>query len=217
MVAVSQKFWMPDRLLRCLLTWTAVTTLPFWLVSVRGAFDGASYEWRFLGFVGSGISSDYWFPLLAASVVIIVRYVGWRGAYFPFHLVLAGWHLFLACGAMLLAVTEPEGFRFRGDTLGIDVSLAVIGPLFFGLWAGLTLFWVTRDLWQRRPRHVLPWCKRNTRWMLILAALLPLQFALLRFGEPGSTFDQIGVLITIAQWLLLGLALAPRGSPASAA
>lgn len=45
--------------------------------------------------------------------------------------------------------------------------------------------------------------------VLALAALLPMQLVLLRVGEPHGTTDQIGVLITIAQWFLLSVALAP--------
>jgi hypothetical protein len=36
------------------------------------------------------------------------------------------------------------------------------------------------------------------------------QFLLLQFGEPHGTTDQIGVVITILQWLLVGAALRPR-------
>jgi hypothetical protein len=41
------------------------------------------------------------------------------------------------------------------------------------------------------------------QWAVVLAAALPFQFVLLRFGSPGSLSDQIGVLVTIAQWLLV--------------
>jgi hypothetical protein len=38
-----------DRLLQVLLLWTAITTLVLWLPAVRGAFDGASYQWNNFG------------------------------------------------------------------------------------------------------------------------------------------------------------------------
>ena len=44
----------------------------------------------------------------------------------------------------------------------------------------------------------------------ILIAALPLQLVLLRFGEPNGRLDQVGVLLTIAQWMLVGFALKPR-------
>ena len=36
-----------------------------------------------------------------------------------------------------------------------------------------------------------------------------MQLVLLRVGEPHGTTDQIGVLVTIAQWFLLSIALWP--------
>ncbi|MFN2441131.1 MAG: hypothetical protein ABR517_00445 [Thermoanaerobaculia bacterium] len=53
----------------------------------------------------------------------------------------------------------------------------------------------------------LPLTETNVRWLVVLAALLPVQFVLLRFGAPHATTDEIGVLLTIAQWFLLGAAL----------
>ncbi|GAB4526604.1 MAG: hypothetical protein Kow00133_15470 [Amphiplicatus sp.] len=38
-------------------------------------------------------------------------------------------------------------------------------------------------------------------------AILPVQFALLRFGEPHARTDEIGVILTIAQWLAIVFAL----------
>lgn len=200
----------PDRLLRLLLGWTAVTTLPFWLVSVRGAFDGLPYEWSWLGFSGQGISTDYWFPLLGASLALLTRCLGWRGAKLPFHILLLGWHGFLAASILLLAITIPEDFRLRGDTLGIDVSLVIIGPLVFGAWAMLAAIWVVRDLLRGQQHNIPSWSARNRAWLLGLVMLLPVQFVLLRFGTPDGIADVIGVLLTMAQWLLLGFVFSPR-------
>jgi hypothetical protein len=35
--------------------------------------------------------------------------------------------------------------------------------------------------------------------------MLPLQFVLLRFGEPHGLRDQVGVVLTMLQWLILNL------------
>lgn len=206
----------PDRLLRALLAWTALTTVLFWLPAIRGAFDGPSYEWGLVLFSGAGTSGDYWFPALAAALALLTRVLGWRGARFPVHLLLAGWHVFLAVVVTLLAVRDPDGLRLQGDTLGLDVSLAVVGPAFFGFWAVLAVVWAARDLLRRGPRPALPWTASNTRRVLGLLALLPIQFVLLRFGAPGSPADQIGVVLTILQWFLAGAALRPRPLPAEA-
>ncbi|HJU64519.1 MAG TPA: hypothetical protein VJ596_02530 [Gemmatimonadaceae bacterium] len=199
----------PGRLLRALLLWTALTTVMFWLPAVRGLFDGRSYTWGIGGFGGSGLDGDYWFPLAGVAFALVLQLLGWRGARRPFHILLVGWHLLLVAGAAYAGQRDPEAFRFRGDSLGIDVSLVWIGPLLFGIPAILALVWAWRDVLRTARPSVPPWGPRNTRWLLGLLALLPVQFALLRSGAPGSTADVVGVLITIAQWLLVGKALRP--------
>lgn len=209
-VADTRPLWIPDRTLRALLTWTALTTLVFWLPTVRGAFDGPSYQWALVGFGGRGLHGDYWFPVLGSALALATQILGWRGARPPFHVLLLGWHLLLAIGISYVAVAQAEEFRLRGDTLGIDVSLAWVGPLLFGIPAALACRWGWRDLRRRRHEPVPPWCRRNTLWLAGLVLLLPAQFALLRPGPPRSIADQLGVLLTIVQWLLLGRALRPR-------
>jgi len=204
----------PDRLRAWLLRWTALTTLIFWLPTVRGAFDGATYAWSLLGLRGQGLAGDYWFPIIGTAASLLVFWWGWRrGPRLPLYLALTVWHLALAAGATYLAVTQRDDFRFQGDTLGVDVSLAFVGPLLFGAWAMVGVYWIIRDA--RVPTDPPPpWTARNRRWVLGLLALLPLQFALLRLGPPGSVADQIGVVLTIVQWLLVGRAIRPGAATA---
>jgi hypothetical protein len=141
--------------------------------------------------------------------------LGGRAPRLPFHIFFVGWHLLLAAVVLRAARSDPEGFRFRGDSLGIDVSLAWIGPLLFGLPAALAAWWAWRDLRSGTSTPVAPWTPQNTRWLVGLLLLLPVQFGLLRFGAPGSGADVAGVLLTILQWLLIGRALRPRAAPAA--
>lgn len=201
--------WRPDRLLRGLLAWTSITTLVFWLPLARGACDGPSYAWALGSLGGSGVRGDYWFPILGAAFAIVTLALGWRGAHQPFHWLLLAWHALLTGAALYLAITDPHQFEFRGDTLGISVPLALLGPFLFGIPLLGGIFWVQRDLRRRRPRAAVPWARTNTAILVALLGSVPIQFALLRFGPPGSTADQAGVLLTIAQWLCLGLALRP--------
>lgn len=201
--------WKPDFILRALLAWTALTTLIFWLPSVRSLMDGDTYEWGFLGFRGNGLHGDLWFPLLGAALALAIRWLGWRGARMPFHALLLLWVVPLGAGASYLSLTRPDDFRFQGDTLGVDVSLVPVGLALFGGFALLALYWVIRDLRSGR-REAPPWTRANTVLMSVLIGLLPVQFLLLRFGEPHGTTDKIGVVITILQWLFLGTALKPR-------
>lgn len=202
--------WRPDPILRALLGWTALSTIIFWLPFVRGLFDGQTYEWGLAGRGGTGVSGDYWMPVLGVILALAIRYFGWRGARMPFHALLLLWVVPLGAGATWLTLTRPEDFRFQGDTLGVDVSLAWAGPVIFGGFALLGIFWVVRDLLSGRKREAPPWRPVNQRMLIALAALLPIQFVLLRFGVPHGTTDQIGVILTMLQWFLLGAALAPK-------
>ena len=204
------------RLLKGLLLWTALTTLVFWLPFVRGLFDGASYEWGGFGFSGRGIAGDYWFVATASVLAIVLQYLAWRGPRAVFYTLFGGWHLYLAFTTASAAISDPASLRFQGDTLGVDVSFAVAAPVLMGIAAALVLFWIVRDARSGTPRPSLTaWSPRNTRWVLALAALLPMQLVLLRVGEPHGTTDQIGVLVTIAQWFALGAALWPVRSAAT--
>ena len=196
------------RLLKGLLLWTALTTMVFWLPFVRGLFDGESYQWGGFGFSGRGTDGDYWFVAVASILAIALQYLAWRGPRAAFYVLFGGWHLYLAFTTASAAISDPASLRFQGDTLGVDVSFAVAAPVFMGFAASLVLFWIVRDARSATPRPSLTaWSARNTRWVLALAALLPMQLVLLRVGEPHGTTDQIGVLITIAQWFLLSVAL----------
>ncbi len=210
--------WRPDRLLRVLLTWTSLTFLIAWLPFLRCVMDGDSYTWG-LGWSGieaggTGVSAQYWLPVVEVALGVTILWLGCRGARMPFHLLLLAWHAALFTSFTYASVTNPEDFRFQGDTAGIDFSLAWVGPLFTGGFLAASIFWVVRDLRKPGPRQVAPWSRTNTIRLGSLIALLPIQFVLLRFGPVGGTTDVIGVIIIIVQWMLLTDALKPRGVPA---
>ena len=205
--------WKPDRLLQAILIWTWVTLIVVWLPLVRGLMDGESYQWGnlFWGMQisGRGVHGDYWLLAIQAAFGILLLYLGWRGARKPFHWLLLLWQIPLAAQACYNAFTSPEDFRFRGDTLGVDVSLAWVGPVFAGGFALLSILWVVRDLQTPREKRVPEWGRVNFICLLIAVGLLPIQFALLRFGEPHGSRDQLGVILTMMQWLLISLAMFP--------
>ena len=116
-----------SRSLRWLLVWTSVTTVVFWLAAIRGTFDGPSYRWGLVGFGGRGTSGDYWFPVVMALAALFVVAQAWRRATWRVLAIIMFWHLALFLGAAWFAVARPDEFRFRGDTLGIDISLAWLG------------------------------------------------------------------------------------------
>lgn len=65
--------WAPDRLLRWLLAWTAFTKVVFWLATLRGAFDGTSYQWGLFGFGGRGVDGAYWLPVLGSAFALLLQ------------------------------------------------------------------------------------------------------------------------------------------------
>ena len=205
--------WKPDRLLKAILIWTMLTLIIIWLPLVRGLMDGDNYQWgnsffgRDLG--GHGLHGDYWFLLLQAALGLVLLYLGWRGAQPPFHWLLLLWHTSLGLQAVYNSLTFPEEYRFKGDTLGVDVSLAWVGPLFFGGFALLSVLWVVRDLKSRREKAAPEWIRVNWVLLLIAVGFLPIQFVLLRFGEQHGPRDQAGVLLTMLQWVLINLAFFP--------
>ena len=203
----------PDRLLRVLLTWTAITLVFVWLPLVRGPMDGDSYAWgtSFWGLHvgGRGVGGDYWLLVVQALAGLSILALGWRGARAPFHVLLLLWHGVLGSAAVYSAMTNPQQYRFRGDSLGIDVSLAWAGPLFFGGFFLLAVLWAAKDLRRGRSRATPARRPMNASWLAVLLLMLPVQFVLLRFGAVHGLTDQIGVILTIAQCLLLGRLFRP--------
>ena len=209
-------YWMPTKLFRVLMFWISLTTLVFWLPLIRGAFDGDNYHWALApGISGTGIHGSYWVPVLGSAFALTTIFLGCRGARFPFHWLLITWHLFLGIGSVYLAITNSESFVFSGDTLGISFSLTWIAPLICGGFALMVLYWVQRDLSSKVSVDIPPWTRSNTMWLLALVGLLPLQFVLFRFGEPNSLEDQIGVIITISQWMFFSDAIGLKFKSAS--
>ena len=207
--------WQPSWRLRLLLSWTSVTFVAGWLPFVRGPFDGATYEWgtSYFGraFGGAGAGGDYWLAAVKVGFALLLLVLGWRGARTPFPQLIVGWQAFGLADALHEAITSEDPLRIRGDTLGMDVSLAWVAPTLYAAALVLAIVWFRRERANRLERDP-GWPRANWAWLAALAALLPLQFLLLQGGGPGSGRDQIGVVLTIAQWFLLPLALRVRSS-----
>lgn len=199
----------PNRLLKVVLILTAIPMILVWLPLIRGLMDGTTYQWghSFLGFQynGQGIYGFYWLLILQAVFCVALVNSGWRGARQPFHWLLLIWNIAYAVDAVYNSLKFPENYRFHGDTLGVDVSLAWAGPLYFGGLALLSLVWVARDFAQKQSPEVIAWNRRNSALLIVAVALLPAQFFLLKFGEPHGTTDQLGVILTMLQWVIINM------------
>ena len=206
--------WKPDRLLKLLLGWTTLTFLLSWLPMIRALFDGPTYHWGFplfgIPLSGSGTAGPFWILPIQTTLGLAILWLGWRGVRNPFHALLLAWHGIQFSNAVFSSIRFPENYRFRGDTMGIDVSLAWAGPTLLGGFLVLAVIWVVGDFGSTDERARPVWTTGNTYWLAGLLALLPVQFVLLRFGPPHGITDKIGVVLTIVQWLLVGAMLKPR-------
>ncbi|MCZ6835347.1 MAG: hypothetical protein O7G85_06180 [Planctomycetota bacterium] len=207
--------WRPDWLLRILLTWTSLTFILAWLPFVRCTFDGATYNWGFswwgIDVGGSGISAHFLLLVVEVGLGVALIWLGYRGARKPFHWLLIAWHTAIFTSFTTISLLSPEEFRFRGDTAGVDFSLAWVGPVFTGGFLVASIYWVVRNLRKPDQRQCPPWSRWNTIWLACLIGLLPIQFMLFRFDDMNWNSDLVGVFITIGQWMLFGDAIRPRG------
>jgi hypothetical protein len=206
-------------MLRLLLLWVGFTGILTWLPLIRSLMDGDSYAWGVpywgIEFSGDGLTGDVWAPPLAAAHVLATLFLGYRGARQPFHWLLLAWVVPL--GAYMSYFTVAEDMRLQGDTMGMDFSLAWVGPVLFGGMAVLAAVWVVRDLRARRAVEWVEWPRSGRVLAMVALAALPVQLFLLRYGPPHDTTDQIGVILTIVQWIVLNVAFARRPHPAAPA
>ena len=189
-----------------LLIWSAITFLPAWLITIRGLFDGESYGWGVSSRIkGRGIGGYYPIAPVTAANGLTLLALGWRDAGRPFHLMLAAWHGPLSVAATVASRRNREALRVQGDTLGIDFSLADVAPaLLGGVAVGAAALAAVEQnseaqSWRRTP---------DRRLLGLAAAIVPAQFVLLCAGEQNGLTDKLGVLLTIAQWIVISLGLA---------
>ena len=191
-----------------LMGWLTLTFVTAWLPLLRGAMDGASYQWgsSLLGlrFAGSGVGGDYWFVATEAALALLFLWFGWRRPNGAFRPLLVAWLALMLADTLYNVVTAPEDFRFRGDTLGVDVSLAWVAPAFDAAMLALAAWWSLRA-----PALPVPPLSRANAVLLATAALLlPIQYALLATGRGQDLNDVLGVLLTLFGWALLSAGLA---------
>jgi hypothetical protein len=190
-----------------LMSWLTLVFVTAWLPLLRGGMDGPSYEGgaTLLGmrFGGSGTGGDYWFVAVKAVIGVAMLGFGWRRPNGPFRLAMMGWLALAFADTLYSVVTAPETFRFRGDTLGVDVSLAVVAPALDAAMLALATWWATRA----PALPVPPLARANFVLLATAAALLPVQYLLLSRGSGQETSDVVGVLLTMAGWALFSAGL----------
>ena len=193
-----------------LMAWLTLTFVTAWLPFLRGAMDGPSYQWgaSHFGwdFGGAGTGGDYWFAAAKAALALLLLWAGWRRPNGPFRLALVLWLILRFADTMHAVIAAPEDFRFQGDTLGVDVSLALVAPLLDGAMLLAACWWFL----QAPAIKVPPLGRLNIVLLAIFVLLLPVQYSLLSAGSGQDTNDVVGVLLTMAGWALLSIGLGRR-------
>jgi hypothetical protein len=189
----------------------AVTFILTWLPFVRSMLDGDAYEWGTayftMQFSGKGLSGDFW--LLAAQVALAfaILYLGFRRPGHLSNLLLTGWLALNAASYGYGLLRSPDALILQGDTLDVRIN---IGAIAFAIYGGALLLALLAARLEfaigRRPPHF-AWTRANSVALLLALALLPVQFALLRFGVQHERNDEIGVILTMAQWAAIVFAL----------
>lgn len=205
-----------------LLLWVAFPFVFFWLPLVRSVMDGATYAWG-VGwwgwrFGGAGLEGDLWYLVAGVALGTALLWSGARDGPF-FRWVAPAWMLLLLVRASQAALSDPEGFVFHGDTLGVRLNLTWVAPTFHLVGVVLLALWLgglgrgAPEIGSEPEARVGGSAGAARGRILLLAGLLPVQFFLLRFGEPHGTTDAAGVLITIGQWLAVPWAFRPVRRP----
>ena len=200
-----------------LMSWLTLGFVLGWLPFVRSLMDGPSYRWGtslfHLQFGGAGLGGDFWYAALMAALGIAFLWTGWRRPNGTVRIVLVAWLALMLADTLYSVATAPESYRFQGDTLGIDVSLAFVAPALKAAALALALWW-----FQSAPAlPVPPLGRANITLIAMAVALLPVQFALLSRGQGQETTDVVGVLLTMAGWAVFsaGLGLWRNPDPVS--
>jgi O-antigen ligase len=104
---------------------------------------------------------------------------------------------------------HPDDYVLEGDTLHMKFSLLI--PFAFFL---LLIVVLIVQVLRKEPRVITYKPGLNRKWLLILSAMLPVQFVVLRLGKE-NLLDVAGVLLTVAQCLLLPRIFITRKARAS--
>lgn len=186
------------------------TFLTVWLPFLRSLFDGVSYHWGqdYFGYhlSGDGINSHYIFLVLEVILFSAIFYgMYWMKNRRLLFGLLGLWmvHFF---GSLLYEGLQGE-MMFHGDALNVHLDLTYL-VLFLTVVSG-TLVYLS---WKREANLNQPeisWGRKNKLATMIIFGPLPLQLLLLQMGEPQQTTDQVGVVISIVQALVLPLIFLP--------
>jgi hypothetical protein len=194
------------------LYFVAFTFITAWLPLVRSVLDGPTYQWGADYFgqrvAGAGLGGDFWFLIIQGAIALAMIHLGFRRPGALSYALLIGWLGFNLANVVHAYFFQDGGIEFHGDTLGVAVNITIVAIVLFGggLIAALAAAWLEHTNGKRPPRFA--WTGLNTALLGAAIALAPIQFLLLRYAVGRETEDQIGVILTLLQWLLLVITFA---------
>lgn len=202
-----------QRLFVVLWIWVSFRTILPWLVFFRLTFEGDSYSWgsEYFGrmFYSSGLARPDFLVVYALLAVSLFLLWQMRKHHFKLVVPLLLFYLGFFAANALFQLIAAEPVMFEGDTLGVKVNVSI--PFFvlnFGMFLVALVWWRgLRGLKQGPGANVLT--PRKKMVVRACIAFVPVQLALLMSGEPHALTDEIGVIGTILQWVLLAWALYP--------
>ena len=205
-------------MLSVLLAWTTFTAVFPTIVLYRAAVQ-PNYEWGFFGVTGVGLSPGYLVILVATAWAWGIVYLGRRGTRPLFTVLLVLWNAFLLASIIYGVLRFGSDVDLRGDTMGIRVNLAVIGPVLFGSFLLLSVLW-----WWRHRNHVgssagVPWSQTAKVLIGLALALVPAIAVLFVLGDgvDHTNNDRVAIALIVAQSILLAAALEVQTSMAAKA
>ncbi len=202
-----------QRLFAILWGWIAFqTTLP-WLVFFRLTFEGDTYRWatEYFGrsFYSAGLArADFLliYGLLSANLFLLWQMRKQKMAFVAPMLVV---YLGIFAADALFSLVRGDAIIFQGDTLGVKLDLSY--PFFLVQFAAVALavaWWIgVRDIPSGQGPRPMTRVKRNI--VTACVVFVPVQLSLLIFGEPHGLTDEIGVILTIVQWIVLAVVFYP--------
>lgn len=201
---IRKKNNIASRAYAVLMGWLVFTTLVFPPVVLTRSLLQPDYRWSFAGFSGTGMSGDWWFPVIAMGFVGVMMWCGWRMPRMMFSLLAVLWVGAQSLLLVLGLIEHGEAMRFRGDTLGIDIWFGWFVPVFV-LFTALAIGWSVHQ-WRHGARHYhTRWTFRNTLGAMIAVILWLIAAYLFRSGELHGPTDVAGVLCIFLFWLVLNL------------
>jgi len=213
MVGYGLPLWREDRLLFGVALSTSLLSSWLWWVPVRCVMEGEPFQWAnsFGNGVlrGSGMGGDFWVLLLLSTMFIAIVYMGWRSPQGVYRALLPMWCGINLIGTLIIVLDDPSRYRFRGDTMGIDINMAWFMPALKGALVLAVVTWIVREITHPTIRTTPAWTPLNSRFLAPVLVLVPLQILLLRFGPMHDWTDKLGWMLTYLEWVLINLAFLP--------